>query len=555
MQSPIDLDRLLQLEDACVEWKEGGDPLKIVRTLTAFANDHAAVGGGWVICGVAEEKDEHGFPSARRVGLDANRLRELKGRVLESCRNHVEPPILPTVHEIDVEEDPARRILLFYVPASRGVHAHFTKERGTQYWFRAGDRTFEDKGQVLIELLRRKQILPPFLDNPCPDASMTDIDLLALEDLLGRLRLPLPVTEYLKPGVSMEASARPLVVARELSPGVFEPTPTRLAILLFGREPARSLPGARVVLAVYDGTSRAARRSERFDAEGPLPKLLSDLRAKLRLYTGLAIDKSISLDEGSPNRPRYSQRALDEAIVNALVHRDYASSEPTRITIFSDRIEVTSPGGLVQGLDPERVKEGKAPPSWRNSSLAVFMLRLLGAAQNLGQGIPTIIEETLATAGKRPEINLDDPGWFTVVLPAFQPELAPSPTPPSSGRGAGRREGLILISIGGDSIRSVVDGSRKELGLEEADVLEDFASPGYVDGWNELARKLRDAVRRWVETPQYGRFHLFYRGPVVLAPMLGAIIAPVKPLVLYYHEAGQYRPALTLDRRFLIAKD
>jgi hypothetical protein len=259
------------------------------------------------------------------------------------------------------------------------------------------------------------------------------------------------------------------------------------------------------------------------------------------------------MGDGSPNRPRYSQRALDEAIVNALVHRDYESRDPTMITVYSDRIEVTSPGGLVHGLDPERVKEGKASPSWRNGSLAAFMLRL-GVAQSLGQGIPTIIEETLATAGKRPEIVVE-PGRFTVILPAFQPEIVPAPTPPSSGRGAGRRDGLILISIGGESIRAVVDGSRSELGLEDADLLEDFSSPGYVDRWEEQAKALRDAVRRWVEDTRYGRFHLFYRGPVVLAPMLGALIAPVKPLILYYHEAGQYRPALALDRRFLIAKD
>ena len=60
---------------------------------------------------------------------------------------------------------------------------------------------------------------------------------------------------------------------------------------------------------------------------------------------------------------------------------------------------------------------------------------------------------------------------------------------------------------------------------------------------------------RWVEDPRFARLHLFYRGPVVIAPLLGALIAPAKPLVVYHYEDGRYRPAYTLDRRFLIGKD
>lgn len=246
-------------------------------------------------------------------------------------------------------------------------------------------------------------------------------------------------------------------------------------------------------------------------------------------------------------------KALQEAVVNAFAHRDYESHEPVRITVFSDRIEIASPGGLVPGADPERLKLGEATPQWRNPSLASFLLRLQ-LAQNEGQGLKTIIKETLATAGERPRI---DPGpvSFEIAVPAARqipPALRIEETGPASG------QGLILISIGGDSIEPTVRSSLKSLGLQEAPVLVNLGIPGYVSPdtqhWEAEAARIRDQIRGWVEDPQYSRLHLFYRGPVVLAPLIGALIAPAKPLVVYHYEDGRYTPAYTLDRRFLVGK-
>ena len=82
-------------------------------------------------------------------------------------------------------------------------------------------------------------------------------------------------------------------------------------------------------------------------------------------------------------------RALQEAIVNALVHRDYEIPEPTRITIFEDRIEVRSAGMLHWGVDKAKFLAGKASPRWRNQSFA-YLFNKMQLAQSEGQGIPTI---------------------------------------------------------------------------------------------------------------------------------------------------------------------
>jgi hypothetical protein len=122
---------------------------------------------------------------------------------------------------------------------------------------------------------------------------------------------------------------------------------------------------------------------------------------------------------------------------------------------------------------------------------------------------------------------------------------------------AGAGDGLLLISIGGDSLWPVVKAERAELGLAsvpDSDVL-DIPVPRFVEPdvahWTLLAAEIRNRLRPWINDPRYQRFHLFYRGPVVMAPLLGALIVPSKPLLIYYYENGRYRLAYTCDRRLV----
>jgi|GEM_PF-2709700 len=548
---PADLEDLLRLENAHVEWKKGAAEIEdVVRTLTAFANDLDGSGlGGWVVCGIEERRDEHGFPVAHRVGLAGSRFQEVQGIVLDWCRDRVSPPILPSVEEVKIPKDPSRRNLVFHVEASGRVHAFQEKDGRTRSWVRHGSKTVVANKEVLRQLQERKGEVPPFLERPCLRATLDDLDLVIAREFLLRANLPHPPEEYLKPGARLDAFSHPLVLASGT-----RAVPTYLALLLFSREPTRWIPGAHAIFAVHPGEERTEALSTRFQATAPLPSLIRDLLDRLQLYTGISIDKSHSALEIRQNRPRYSLKALQEAVVNAFAHRDYESHQPVRITVFSDRIEIASPGGAVLGMDPERLRCGEATPVWRNPALASFLLKL-ELAQNLGQGLKTILTETRATAGRDPQI-LPSSTAFEVKIPAFRPvPLALGAI--ENGETAG--QGLILISVGGDSIRPVVEHSLQELGLEGAEVLVDFALPEYVSPdaqhWEAEAVRIRDQVRSWVENPRVSKMHLFYRGPVVIAPLLGALIAPAKPLVVYHYEDGRYAPAYTLDRRFLIGKD
>jgi len=560
MEPPVDLEELLQGESAWVEWKKTGDPLKIVRKLVAFANDAAGSGrGGWVLCGVEEARSEAGSIEARLTGMTQGELAGVRNRVLDGCSNHVSPPLVPQVYEKSLPGSTSRRLLLFYMPVSPQLHEHQARE-GSKVWVLFDSETREATGELLRELRARKGAAPPFLQRPCFQASLSDLYLTAAEEFRREARLPRPIEEYLQPGEKIEASAPPLSIAHEIAPGSSRVIPTYLAVLLFGREPADFIQGAHAVLSVYPGTSRTEAHSQKFKLHGPLVKLIHDVVDKLTGYLGVSIDKSRSAMEIRQNRQRFSEKAVQEAVVNAFAHRDYENPEPVRITVFSDRIEVASPGAVLLGVDVERLKAGESVGArWRNPGLSSFLERMAVGVQAEGQGIPTIHRETLEVA-ERPPTYVVDAAQVTAILPAYQPPPpSPRPSPPEASKPAEVREGLVLISIGGESIRPMVDAARGKLALAGVDVAMDFALPGYIDtsseGWMHVAKRLRNEIVHLVEDPALSRLHLFYRGPIAIVPLLGALIADAKPLSVYHYDRGSYSLALNLDRRFLKSTD
>lgn len=143
-------------------------------------------------------------------------------------------------------------------------------------------------------------------------------------------------------------------------------------------------------------------------------------------------------------------------------------------------------------------------------------------------------------------------GLFADIVDGGGEASAHAAREPSKG---GYAEGVILISIGGASIRGQVERSLEALELRDVEIVLDYASMKFLDPepsqWREQAAAIRDQVKRWVDDPRYERFHLFYRGPVVSAPLLGALIAPNRELNIYYHDNGRYSFAYTLNKRFL----
>jgi ATP-dependent DNA helicase RecG len=299
-----DWNELVQRESARVEWKENVANLQnVVKTLSVFANDFQQVGGGRVLCGLKEEKNQYGEPVAKVVGLDEKRFKEVKNKVMAYCHQCVEPPLTPVVSEYPLEHDPSRRILVFAVTSSQYAHRYRTGKDDVNYYIRINDETRPADG-LIPQLLERKTIWPPYLDQTHPEATLDAIDLMAVKEFLGRLKLPHPFEKYLEPNIQFRGDVRDLVTH---PPGrTDQAVPRNFTILLFGGEPHRFFRGAYAIFSVYAGKDKTSNHSQRFELFGPIPGLIRNLMDRLQLYMGIDIDKTQDMLKGNQNRRRFS---------------------------------------------------------------------------------------------------------------------------------------------------------------------------------------------------------------------------------------------------------
>jgi predicted HTH transcriptional regulator len=396
-----------------VEWKRNvADIEDVLRAIAAFANDFQNLGGGYVVCGAEEAKDEHGFPCVAYPGLQSSRFREVEGKVMADARSKIDPAVTPLVEELPGEVD-GQRVLVFVVPASNAAHSYRPSGKDSSaYFVRIGRETIEARNGVLRELLVRKQALPPWDRRLAERADLRDIDLLAFRDVLQQVGVwnqAVSVEEYFGGSIRVSEFVPPLGGSRPLDAVVH---PSNFSLLLFGKEPTRFFLGAWTKVAFYPGRDRGEPVSERHDVTGTVVAQAKKALELLRTHSSTAFDK----ESPEPNALKYPDRALQEAIINALVHRDYELDDPTSITVFVDRVEIRSPGCLSRFVDREMFLAGRASPSWRNQSLAYFFSRLQ-LAQAEGQGIPTIFRTMRQMGSPEPRFHLEAAA-VTCVLPA-----------------------------------------------------------------------------------------------------------------------------------------
>ncbi len=417
MEFNIDLKELAVRESERVEWKENGDDIdiirKIVKTISAFANDIGNFGGGYVVCGAKESKDEYGFPKLQFTGLSASKLKEIEGKVTQHCREYVSPPVLPIVHEVENPIDNSTRILIFVVVASPDAHAYRDGTTST-YYVRISRETREARNGVLTQLLIKKQKIEYFDKRVNSHATQADVDVLLFRDSMQDMGLLVPerlLEDYFSDTEQIAELVAPLFVKSGLDSIL---RPRNFTLLLFGKKPSitKLYPEAYTVFSIYKGTDRSEPTAERHTLTGSLIEQARKVIDLLNTQAYTAFDKTST----KPNQVKYPIRALQEAVVNAIVHRDYEIPDPIRITVFSDRIEIKSPGALHWGVDKEKFLQGKSSAKWRNQSFA-YLFNKLQLAQSDGQGIPTIFRTMREEGCPEPIFELGTES-VTCILPA-----------------------------------------------------------------------------------------------------------------------------------------
>ena len=220
--------------------------------------------------------------------------------------------------------------------------------------------------------------------------------------------------------------------------------PTLAAVMNFGIYPQGYLPQLAVTAVVIPGTEIGVTAADnaRFTDNRRIEGTLSDMLEETLAFCGRNMKSRtiIDLKTGKHvNRTEYPLAAVREAVLNALIHRDYShytEGTPIQIDFFTDRLEIHSPGSLYGRMTVEQL--GIARPDQRNPALAVMAETLLGA-ENRYSGIPTIRRE-MAEYGLPEPVFQNRRNEFVVILyNGAQPEVM--------GRRGGNRETAGLIAF------------------------------------------------------------------------------------------------------------
>lgn len=196
--------------------------------------------------------------------------------------------------------------------------------------------------------------------------------------------------------------------------------PTLSAVMLFSQYPQAYFPQLCITAVSVPGLEigQLGAEGERFldnqRSDGTLTQMLEGALAFMRknMRTKTIIDPETGKRS---DRSDYPIAAIREAVLNALVHRDYSihtEGMPIQLLLFEDRFELKSPGGLYGRLRVDQL--GKVQPDTRNPVLAVAM-EVLDETENRYSGIPTMRRE-LAQAGMQPPEFRDERGSFVVCF-------------------------------------------------------------------------------------------------------------------------------------------
>lgn len=369
-------------ESRTLEFKRLGDN-KVVRKLLeatcAFANSQ----GGVLALGVADEKQGKGAARLHGIQENAEALDEFQRKL----RTHLHPPV-ETVRLLrlpcTLRDGSAGQIVLVQVPQSDKVHS--IVDDGTWTRLDAGNR--EMTAVEISELSYRRGVRSAESEPVAVDWSLLETATwteFARARGFGRTR-PLP-----------EQMAQ-LGLADKVGD---EWLPRRAAVLLFAEEPGGLLAAqgtrAEVRVVIYEGKVAAAGAKPNMKKpprtlRGPLVRLIDDtVRTVLdELSAGVELASS-----GFKAHHRYPERVVKEAIVNAVVHRDYRLNRDILIRIFDDRIEVENPGVFPGAITPANI--ARAGSRARNP-LIVKTLRDFPVPPNfdLNEGVPMMFAEMAA---------------------------------------------------------------------------------------------------------------------------------------------------------------
>lgn len=388
----------MKSETQTVELKaaHGGCPKKLYDTLSSFSNQDS---GGVIVFGIDEEKDYE------IVGVyDAQ---DLQKKVNEQCKQMV-PIVRPVFTHAMVQE---KCIVSAEIPGiditeRPCYYGGVGRTKGSYIRSGDSDEPMSDYEIYSYEAYRKKYQDDVRINER---ATLETLDQARLEQYIESVKDKNPKLARL-----------PEEDIKKFLNMVIDGKPTLSCILLFSVCPQMFYPQYTINATVIPGYEKGeisadgSRFLDNVRIEGTLDEMLGQTLKFLK--SNMKIRTIIEPETGQRrDKTEYPMVALREALLNALIHRDYSihtEAMPVEVTMYKDRIEIRNPGGLYGRLSLDTL--GKIQPDTRNPVLARAM-ETLGLTENRYSGIPTIQRE-LREAGLREAVFADSRNEFAVTF-------------------------------------------------------------------------------------------------------------------------------------------
>ena len=367
--------------------------------LAAFANGN----GGVLLCGVTDD--------GRAQGMTRAQLDAVEQLVVTICADSIRPAI--EIDALRMEVD-GKALLAVEVAAGYALH---DSPGGSYRRSGSSKRRLGSDERLRLTQRRAQARFLWFDEQPVPETGFGSLD-----------------EALWKPLVSAQGAAAPDLALAKL--GLLTDTAdgprraTVAGILLCSRAPEQWLPNACITATRYRGADRASGQVDAQTIGGPLNRQIAAAVAFAVRNMQVAAHK----DPARIDLPQYSERAIFEAVVNAVAHRDYSiRGSRIRLSLFSDRLEIQSPGTLPNSLTVDNIADRQAT---RNEVLASMLGRMPAGdtrgsgerryfMERRGDGVPVILNETRGVSGKPAQFHVIADAEVLVVLPSAP--LEPSP--------------------------------------------------------------------------------------------------------------------------------
>lgn len=372
-------------EGESVDFKRAGNVKSVLKTACAMANGD----GGLIFLGV--EDSEKAFGENRLRGIEENpeALGEIKRAFIEELTPPLEPPetLAPEFLEIMVRKASVDivTVIMIRISKSNSVHSY-----NNATYIRSESQSRQINAQQIHKLCLRRGV-----DSIVNQPVNVPVELLETEWWRQY------ATQRKLTRTCFEAMQHLGLVVKDGS----EWKPTMAAVLLFAEEP-NGLLGRKCSIRIFHYHGHEVEYASDTNlvcppatVSGPILKQIRDAVEYVSKELQVGVQRT---HDGFELSQKYPKRVIQEAITNAVLHRDYSTSGDIHVRIFANRVEVESPGLFPGAVTPGNIGEIGSRP--RNPKLTDH-IREFPVPPNLdaGEGV-RMMRATMETLGLYPPV-------------------------------------------------------------------------------------------------------------------------------------------------------